>query len=104
MTTDISHLYWVYVAMFWYQRGAGVASVSRNQGLPLCQTVPVGSKMDPTLAKPEPIRKGSGTSVIMHLRKCKKMLCRSCERSEKKKKARALQTRRSVQKEGQEVL
>ena len=53
---------------------AEVASVRRQQGLPPCQTesVPASSKMDPPLAKAEPISDAGGTSVITYLRKGKK--------------------------------
>jgi len=51
-------------------RIAGVASVRRHQKLLPCQIepVPVGSKMDPLLAKAEPI----SNAVIMYLRKSEK--------------------------------
>ena len=47
---------------------AGVASVRRDQELPPCQTepVPASSKMDPLLAKAEPISEASGASVITY--------------------------------------
>ena len=37
--------------------------------------MPAGSKMDPPLAKAEPISNSGSTSVITYLRKGKKLLC-----------------------------
>jgi len=48
-----------------------VASVRSCQKRPLCPTepMPAGSKVDPPLAKAEPISVGGSTSRIMHLRR-----------------------------------
>ena len=63
---------------------AGVASVRRDQELPPCRTEPVlaGSKMDPLLAKAEPISDGGSTSVIAYLEGEKKLLHSSSQREE----------------------
>lgn len=46
----------------------------------MLRKVPAGSKADPLLAKAEPISNIHDTSVVIDLRKGKKMLCSSCER------------------------
>ena len=54
----------------------GVASVRSCWKLPLCLTepTPAGSKMDPPLAKAEPISDSGSASVITYLRRKKKLL------------------------------
>ena len=53
----------------------GVASVRSCLKLPLCliKPMPAGSKMDPLLAKAEPISDGGSASVITYLRKGKEV-------------------------------
>lgn len=46
--------------------------------------VPAGSKADPLLAKAEPISNIHGMSVVIDLKRGKKMLCSSCERGMRK--------------------
>jgi len=59
------------VGFVWQRFGngwaSGVASVRSCQKLPLCpmEPVPAGSKMDPLLAKAEPISDGGSASGIM---------------------------------------
>jgi len=78
------------------------------QKLPLCLIMPVlaGPKMDPLLAKAEPISNGGSTSVITYLRRGRKKLWvrQQLEREESDNvKETALQTPRSLKKEGEEV-
>ncbi|KAK4810990.1 hypothetical protein QYF61_014462 [Mycteria americana] len=62
----------------------GVASVRRRQKLPLCPTepVPASSKMDPPLAKAEPISDSGSASVITYLRRGKNC-CTTAARGER---------------------
>ena len=62
----------------------GVASVRRCQKLPPCWTepVPAGSKMDPPLAKAEPISNIGSISVITYLRKGKNCCTTAAEKQE----------------------
>ncbi|GAB0188848.1 AN1-type zinc finger protein 5-like [Grus japonensis] len=69
--------------------------------------MPAGSKTDPPLAKAKPISHGGSASGIMYLRRGEKNCARptAAEREEQEYvRETTLQTPRSVQKEGQEVL
>ena len=61
-----------------------VAFVRRCQKLPLCliEPMPDGSKMDPPLAKAEPISDDGSASVIAYLRRGKSYSTAAGERSE----------------------
>jgi len=78
---------WDCVGFSWQGFGSGEDCRSglcrRCQKLPLCPTEPVpdGSKTDLLWAKAELIRDAGSTSVIMYLRRGKKLRCNSsCER------------------------
>jgi len=68
-----------FIEFVWQGFGSGrataVVSVRSCQKLLLCPTEPVpdGSKMDPLLAKAEPISDGGGASVISYLRRKKNL-------------------------------
>ena len=85
-----------------------MASVRSCQKLPLCLIgpMPAGSKMDPLLAKAEPISDSGSASGITDLRRGKKTTCAVAARREEREdvRATALQTPRSGKKEGEEVL
>ena len=66
--------FWVLVCIGFAWQGFGSGGGYRNgfwKKLPLCpvEPMPAGSKMDPLLAKAEPISDGSNTSGIKNLRK-----------------------------------
>lgn len=65
-----------YQGVDWEGAAAGVASVRRHQELlpPQTETVTAGFKLDPPLAKHEPLRDAGGISVTMCLRKGKTAL------------------------------
>ena len=69
---------WDCIGFTWQGFGSGgpaeVASVRTCQKLPLCpiEPMPAGSKMDPQLAKAEPINDSGSASGIIYLRRGKK--------------------------------
>ena len=68
-------MYGVCVARFWWGGATGVASVRSCYKLPLCpiEPRPAVFKMDPLLAKAEPISDGGSASGITYLRKGKEV-------------------------------
>jgi len=74
---------WVYVARFGEGGAAGVASVRKYWELPLCWTEPVpdSSKMDPPLAKSEPVSE-VGSATVVTYKKSKKHYTTAAGRKE----------------------
>jgi len=98
------------IGFMWQGFGSGetaeVASVRRHQGLSPCRAEPLsaGSKVDLLLAKAMPISNTGGTSAIAYLRKGKKGCVAAVREECENVRETTLQSPRSVQKEGEEVL
>ncbi|KAK4829029.1 hypothetical protein QYF61_001804 [Mycteria americana] len=56
-----------------------LANGAFNSCIQIVEPMPAGSKMDPPLAKAEPISDGGSASVITYLRRGKKLLCNSSQ-------------------------
>lgn len=89
----------------------GVASMRSCLKLPACPTkpMPASSRQDPLVARAEPIRDGGGASGITPVRSGGNIAAQQQLQPDEtgvkiREKKTTLQTRRSVQKEGQDML